>query len=260
VGSKFGPQAEYLASRGMLTARVEHRVHDTDDTFMEEGVEDAKSAVRFLRKNAAEFRVNPDRIAVAGGSAAALIALCTCAGVEFDATDEDLGISSKANLLVLFNPLVDLVERGWSGKCRHPETSAPLLSPALTLNAITLPTLIIYSSGDLCFGQGLSYLKSARTRCADCRFFVLRGANHGFFNREPWLSMTLRLTDQFLAMHGYLEGESPIPVPDDSRVVEVATSGGILYWRVSLLVDELAKRIGVFVSSNLKRWGNRAAC
>ena len=42
-----------------------------------ECVQDAKSAVRWMRKNAATLGIDPDRIVAAGGSAGGHIAACT---------------------------------------------------------------------------------------------------------------------------------------------------------------------------------------
>jgi acetyl esterase/lipase len=66
---QFEPQAAYLASRGMVAARAEYRVKSRHEVTPDACVEDAKSAVRWLRQNAALLGIDPDRIVASGGSA-----------------------------------------------------------------------------------------------------------------------------------------------------------------------------------------------
>src|SRR5581483_2338314 len=50
--TQFEPQATYLAGRGMVTARADYRVKSRHNVTPDQCVEDAKSAVRWLRQNA----------------------------------------------------------------------------------------------------------------------------------------------------------------------------------------------------------------
>src|SRR5262245_66652217 len=49
---QFLTQAEYLASRGMVAARADYRVKNRQGVTPDQCVEDAKSAVRWLRQHA----------------------------------------------------------------------------------------------------------------------------------------------------------------------------------------------------------------
>ena len=64
---QFIPQAEYLAGRGLVAARADYRVGNRHGVSPDQCVEDAKSAVRWLRKNAADLGIDPDRIAASEG-------------------------------------------------------------------------------------------------------------------------------------------------------------------------------------------------
>jgi carboxylesterase type B len=83
---QFEPQAGYLASRGMVAARADYRVKSRHGVTPKECVEDAKSAVRWMRQNAGILGIDPDRIVAAGGSAGGHIAACTAftPGLEAD--------------------------------------------------------------------------------------------------------------------------------------------------------------------------------
>ena len=103
---QFEPQAGHLASRGMVAARADYRVKSRQGVTPKECVEDAKSAVRWMRQNAAKLGIDPNRIVAAGGSAGGHIAACTALTPGLDAEGEDTKISSKPNALVLFNPVL----------------------------------------------------------------------------------------------------------------------------------------------------------
>ncbi len=79
---QFLPQCKYLAQRGMVAIAADYRVASRNQVKAVECVKDAKSAIRFVRKNAARLGVDPDRIVAAGGSAGGhLAAACgTIAG------------------------------------------------------------------------------------------------------------------------------------------------------------------------------------
>ena len=79
--TKFFPQSRYLASRGVVCFNAEVRVEPEHGTTPTECVVDGKSAVRWVRAHAAEFGVDPGRIAAAGGSAAGHVTAC-CGVIE----------------------------------------------------------------------------------------------------------------------------------------------------------------------------------
>src|SRR5262245_22375512 len=54
---QFTPQAQYLAGRGMVTARADYRVKKRHDVTPDKCVEDCKSAVRWLHQNAAKLGI-----------------------------------------------------------------------------------------------------------------------------------------------------------------------------------------------------------
>ena len=69
----FEPQAEYLASRGIVTARADYRVKSRHGVTPKECVDDARTAIRWFRQNAAKLGVDPDRIVASGGSSVAAL-------------------------------------------------------------------------------------------------------------------------------------------------------------------------------------------
>ncbi|MCX5654697.1 MAG: alpha/beta hydrolase [Planctomycetota bacterium] len=214
--NQFLPQATYLASRGMVTARADYRVKSRQGTTPRECVEDAKSAVRWLRQKAGDLGIDTSRVVAAGGSAGGHIAACTALVEGLDAKDEDTSVSSKPDALVLFNPVVDLTNLGAAaGKAPVPPSreAAREISPILYLKKDSVPTILFYGTSDRFFAQGQAFLAKAKEVGARVELYSADGMPHGFFNKSPWTEITVRQADAFLASLGYLKGDPTIKPP-----------------------------------------------
>ena len=71
------PMAQQIASKGYVTIPVEYRL--IPEALYPAGLHDVKTAIRWAREHAAEYGIDPERIAVSGCSAGAQLA--TLAGV-----------------------------------------------------------------------------------------------------------------------------------------------------------------------------------
>ena len=210
---QFEPQASYLASRGMVAARADYRVKSRHEVTPDACVEDAKSAVRWMRENAAKLGIDPDRVVASGGSAGGHIAGCTSVP-GLDASDEDETISSIPNALVLFNPVLKFTgHEPLMVRINNDKKLGRQLSPTLHVNKNTPPALIHFGDADRLYEHGKDYVAAAEEAGARAEIYVAEGQGHGFFNRSPWLERTLLRTDEFLSTLGYLEGEPTINAP-----------------------------------------------
>lgn len=97
------PNPAWFRDHGIIGIEADYRVKSRHGTTPVECIQDAKSAIRFVRANAKKLGVDPTRIIAAGGSAGGHLAACTFLDGG-DAPGEDLKISSKPNALVLHNP------------------------------------------------------------------------------------------------------------------------------------------------------------
>ena len=205
----FQRQADHLARRGMVAARADYRVKSRQGVNPDKCVEDAKSAVRWLRANASKLGIDPDRIAAGGGSAGGHIAACTALTQGLEAKGEDTSISSRSNALVLFNPVLrfqgipQLMKR-----LDNDKTLGNALSPTLHVSKDTPPTLLLFGTEDRLLEQGKEYMKLAKDVGFRAEMFTAEGQGHGFFNRPPWSQRTLAPMDEFLTSLGYLKPES----------------------------------------------------
>jgi acetyl esterase/lipase len=217
---QFRPQATYLATRGLVAARADYRVKSRHGTTPRECVEDAKSAVRWLRQHAKELGLDPERLVGSGGSAGGHIAACTATVEGLDAKDEDTAVSSKPNALVLFNPVLDLVGLAEAaGKAATPDNQevAKQISPILYVKKDTPPMILFYGTSDRFAAQGRAMLAKAKEVGNRVEMYSAEGLPHGFFNRAPWMELTLRQADAFLASLGYLKGDPTVQPPAGTK-------------------------------------------
>jgi acetyl esterase/lipase len=202
---QFQRQAEYFAKRGLVTVRADYRVKSRHGVAPNDCVEDAKSAVRWIRKNAGELGVDPERIVAAGGSAGGHLAACTALTKGLEAKEEDAAVSSKPNALVLYNPALcfvgvpQLMERVGGD-----EALARNISPTEHVTKDAPPALVLFGSNDRLLAQGKDYLKRAEKVGAKAELYLAEGQGHGFFNRQPWTDRTTKRVDEFLTSIGYL--------------------------------------------------------
>ena len=211
---QFEFQANYLAERGLVAARADYRVKSRHNVTPEQCVEDAKSAIRYVRANAAKLGVDPIRIVASGGSAGGHIAACTAFTDGLEADGEDHAVSSKPNVLVLFNPVLrfDGV-KSLMDRLGGDEALGKNLSPTLHIQAASPPTLLMFGTADSLFAQGEEFVKRSKEQGHRADLMTAPDQPHGFFNRSPWQERTLVRADEFLASLGYLEGKPTLKLP-----------------------------------------------
>ena len=202
---QFERQSMYFASRGMIAISAEYRIKNKHGTTPIQAMEDAKSAIRFLRLNAKSFFINPNRIAAAGGSAGGHLAAVTANIDLFDNVNEDLGISSKPNLLVLYNPVIDFGSRKWLW-IDNPSDA----SPVHNISKGSPPTIILTGTKDKIVPVEtiMNYKKIMESVGSRCDVILYDGAEHAFFNRGEDFIDTVLKSDIFLKSNWYLEGKN----------------------------------------------------
>lgn len=97
----------YFANRGYIVCLITYRISNT--AIFPAQIQDVKTAIRFIRKHAKQFRANPDRIAVMGDSAGGH--LVTLAGLTPDKKEftgeQWAGVSDRVQAVVDWYGVVD---------------------------------------------------------------------------------------------------------------------------------------------------------
>ena len=215
---QFQRQSIYFASRGMIAFIAEYRVTSLHNSTPFQSVEDAKSAIRYIRSNAKSLSLDPEKIAVSGGSAGAHLAAASANISNYDNVNENLKISSKPNLLILFNPILDTTPGAWGygsfmRRVGNKITDNPYeISPIHHISKKTPPTIILSGTNDnlvpvIKINQYKEIMISNNVRC-DVIFY--KDAEHGFFNKGEDFVDTVYQLDLFLKSNGYLTGNPTI--------------------------------------------------
>lgn len=216
---QFEPQAKYLASRGLVTACADYRIFNEHKTLPDKAVEDAKSAIRWVRSHADEWGVDPAKIIAAGGSAGGHLAACTAFVTAYDAPGES-NISSKPSALVLFNPAMNIAtlhkERAGGGTVTITKEMAEAITPNSFVSKDAPPAILFFGTADKLKAGADEYVQKARSLGVQAEMWTAKDQLHGFFNREPWLQVTTRQMDIFLTSLGYLGGEPSLSMPKDA--------------------------------------------
>jgi acetyl esterase len=216
--SQFREQCKHLAERGIVAIAADYRVASRHQVKPQACVADAKSAIRYVRREAARLGIDPERIVAAGGSAGGHIAACTATLEEFDEPDEDAKVSSVPNACVLFNPALVLapVEGVELDMGRVTALAARLgiepqrLSPMHHIRAGQPPMLVLHGKADTTvpYATAEAFAKAMTAAGNRCELVGYEAQPHGFFNHGrgdgKHYTETVAAMDRFLASLGYL--------------------------------------------------------
>jgi len=210
---QFARQSAYLASRGMVAASAEYRIRGTHKTTPDVCVEDAKSAIRWVRAHADQLGIDPAKVIAAGGSAGGHLAAATALVLDFDSETDDLSISAIPNALVLFNPVLNPSSNDREIFSGDGKPIAKAISPSLFLHEKAPPAILFYGTVDNLSAHGAEYADKAKGLGLDVELWWGAEQQHGFFNESPWLEVTTERMDQYLIQLGYLSGEPTVALP-----------------------------------------------
>lgn len=204
---QFEPQAKYYAAQGIVCFLVDYRVKSRQGTTPFESLEDAKSAIRFIRKNQDQFGVDTARIIGAGGSAGGHLAAAAAFTSKYNDTMDDLSYSSKPNVLVLFNPVVDNGPGGYGYERIGEEYRE--FSPLHNIHRNAPPTIFFLGTADhLIPVETARYYQTVMEKVGSrCDLKLYEGQAHGFFNFDKTENyhQTIREVDAFLKSLGLIK-------------------------------------------------------
>lgn len=212
--SQFEHQAAYFAQRGMVCFLVDYRVRNIHQTSPFESLKDAKSAIRFIRKNAEDYHIDPHKIIASGGSAGGHLAAATALSAGFNEGADPLDISPVPNALILFNPVIDNGPGGY-GYERIGEAFTRF-SPLHNIKVGAPPTLLMLGTNDrLIPVVTAEYYKMVMEKVGSrCDLELYEDQPHGFFNYTNFenYKKTLEASDKFLQSLGYLDKEPLVEI------------------------------------------------
>lgn len=163
-----------------------------------QNIYDCKSALRWMKKNASALGIDPDRIAVIGGSAGGHLALLTglsAESKELNAGGSSLDQNSSVRCIIDFYGIPDV--RRWGGgsfidesQQEHPEIWA-LASPVEHLTKDSPPILIVHGTADPTVNIGLSkeFVEILKEKGVSHQYVVVENAVHTFGLKPPQMDL-----------------------------------------------------------------------
>ncbi|SHN17772.1 alpha/beta hydrolase [Gracilibacillus kekensis] len=193
---QFQHQANYFSSEGMVAICVDYR-NGSDEGFLPtQAICDVKSAVRWIRRNASEWGVSPNKIVVCGSSAGAYIAVSS---IMFDDLNDEQEYDNKRikhvpDALVVFAGVmdgVDIMSR------RYPELLdiAIDISPIHNIKKCLPQTLWLCGTSDLDYENNQEFIKLMKQEGNEIKLKTFKGMEHGFFNYGRHLNQYFHLTN-----------------------------------------------------------------
>lgn len=215
--SEFAPMAVRLAQRGYAAATISYRL--AGEAQYPAAIHDVRAAVRWVRAHAGEYHLDPQRIALAGGSAGGQIA--SLAGVtghldRFDPGAAGSAVSSAVRAIVNIDGLSDFTldatrryeddpnkqpssAGSWFGG-RYAEKTA-LWTEASPIQYVRpgMPPILFVDSAQPRFSLGRDEMmaKMAQVKAVGRVVFV-PDTPHSFWLFDPWLQPTVDATVTFL--------------------------------------------------------------
>lgn len=197
----------YFSKRGIVTFTISYRLLGKGAKTPADCLEDARDALKFIRKNAEKFNIDPTRILTSGGSAGGHLASALSTINDSNWSEKDY-----PNAMILLYPAFDL-ENGWKGgrsSCLKAGIDPIKFSPAHNINDKTPPTLILSGSKDTvvnpeCVRTFTSRLNSLKSKC---RYIEYDGKGHKLFERnknDVHFRATIHYMESFLKELGWLK-------------------------------------------------------
>lgn len=221
--SQFAPHCMYFRHRGMVAVLFDYRVFNRHLSTPLDAVADARSAIRWLRLNADQLGIDPDKIVAAGGSAGGQLAAATAMLKQFDDPTDDSSISCAPNAIVLYNPILDTTRKKIEAEKFPSRALAKAASPMHHAARKLPPMIIIHGTNDrvVPFEYSQKFARKLRWRGNDCRLEKFDGCGHGFFNFNVdarLYELTTNAVDAFLSEKGFLTLEN---ADSESRLASV---------------------------------------
>lgn len=212
--NQFKNHAKYFSQRGIVCFLVDYRTRTTHNTTPLESLKDAKSAIRFIRDNYSKYNIDPTKIIASGGSAGGHLAASTALIEGYNEKTDNLSISCKPNVLVLFNPVIDNGPGGYGFERIGEEYKS--FSPLHNIKKGAPPTIMSLGTKDALIPvQTVEYFKLVMDKVGSrCDLKLYKDQAHGFFNYTHFnnYKQTIEETDSFLQSLGLLNKEPLIKI------------------------------------------------
>ncbi|GEP41385.1 alpha/beta hydrolase [Brevifollis gellanilyticus] len=182
---------------GIICASLEYRLNTAKATAFDSAV-DCKDALRFLVKNAAQYRIDTTRVATIGGSAGGHLSLVTALGDPKDFPgDPALAGHDPVSIRceVAHYPATDFTDKELAGRFLGPRATLmfggppeekadviKLLSPVFQIKKDSTPVYLFHGDADnvLSVENSRRLFAKGKEVGADIQYTEVKGGDHGY--------------------------------------------------------------------------------
>jgi acetyl esterase len=220
--SEFHEACARYARKGFIVFSFHYRLSVTEDGSIPhpditpvECVKDARSAMRWIRENADEFHIDPQKLVACGQSAGGQLALSTALFDDVNEATDKLDVSPVPNALVLYSATANLME-AWADRLlgdRREEIWS--ISPYHNLKSGLPPTIAFHGEEDCMvpFWTVRFFERKTLELGNDYILVPYEGRKHYLGDGDDQYGRyydeeILEQTDAFLLKHGFLDPDA----------------------------------------------------
>ncbi|OGU76343.1 MAG: hypothetical protein A2V93_06350 [Ignavibacteria bacterium RBG_16_34_14] len=201
----FGACKKY-AELGMAAIAIEYRLYDRHGAPPYECISDAKSAVRWIRSNANELGINPDKIIAYGFSAGGHLVACTAMLKILDAPGEDTTVSAVPNAMIFISSCFDPTLDKWFVKQVEKLYPPKSCSPIHNIRKGLPQSIIIHAANDrMCpFWTAEKFSEEMVKVGNNNKLVRIEEAGHFFIFEKQYREKVDNAINEFLTSLGYI--------------------------------------------------------
>lgn len=208
--------AEALNAQGIAAIVVKYRL--PSDAIMKDKtigpLQDAQEAIRLVRRNAAAWKINPDKVGVMGFSAGGHLAASLSTRFDEKVYKSTDATSARPNFSLLIYPVISFQEdithmgsrENLIGKNPNKD-KIDLYSNELQTTSDTPPAFLIHSADDKVVlpENSIRYFNNLRAKNVDAELHLFQRGGHGYglgnenSTQGTWMSLCM----QWLKMHNW---------------------------------------------------------